>query len=137
MGSLKAQAQMLGVRKLIKFWGPWFGEEKLRLLHQSDAFIHTSRYEGLPTSVLEAAGIGLPVILSTPTNLGAFFAEREAGIHIEINDADSVAEALKEAEDLKTLSRLKKMGDTARSIIENEINWENIAHQVLKKAYKI
>ncbi|MDW3646465.1 MAG: glycosyltransferase [Bacteroidia bacterium] len=137
MNSLKAQAQMLGVRKLIKFWGPWFGEEKLRLLYQSDAFIHTSRYEGLPTSVLEAAGIGLPVILSTPTNLGAFFADRKAGIHIEVNDADAVAAALKEAEDLKSLSRLKQMGKTARTIIEDEFNWENIANQVLKKAYKI
>lgn len=136
-GSLKAQAHMLGVRELIKFWGPWYGEEKLRLLDQSDAFIHTSRYEGLPTGVLEAAGIGLPCLLSTETNLGRYFEEREAGIHIEENGAESVAAALHLAEKMKTLGQLKEMGFRARMLIKEDFNWTTITEEVLEKAYRI
>lgn len=135
--SLLVQAKMLGVHKLVKFWGSWYGEEKLRLLNQTDAFIHTSRYEGMPTGVLEAAGIGLPCLLSTQTNLGAFFEQKNAGFHIKENDPTSVAKILKKAEEQKELGRLKEMGENARKLIAHDFNWDHVANQVVQNAYKI
>jgi len=135
--SLKIQAKILGVRKLVKFWGSWYGEEKLRLLHQTDAFIHTSRYEGMPTSVLEAAGIGLPCLLSTPTNLAVFFAQKNAGFHIKSNEPQEVAAAMLEAEKMKNLGKLKSMGEQAKKLVEQDFNWDKIASEVIEKAYGI
>lgn len=135
--SLQAQAEILGIKKLVKFWGSWYGEEKLRLLNQTDAFIHTSRYEGMPTGVLEAAGIGLPCLLTSPTNLGAFFEEKSAGFHIKINDPNAVAAMLLKAEEKKELGRLKQMGKNAQQLIAQDFNWDTITNQVLEKAYGI
>ncbi|MEL6588988.1 MAG: glycosyltransferase, partial [Bacteroidota bacterium] len=56
------------IQDRVVFWGSQYGNEKLNLLAHSDAFVHTSRNEGMPTGVLEAAGMGLPCILSPETN---------------------------------------------------------------------
>jgi glycosyltransferase involved in cell wall biosynthesis len=45
----------------------------------ADVFVHPSRNEGIPRSVLEALALGLPVVVTPETNLGTVVEEAQAG----------------------------------------------------------
>lgn len=128
---LEAQATILEIEKSTIFWGAKYGDEKLNLLTQSDAFVHLSRYEGLPTGVLEAAGLGLPCILTSATNLGFQFAEAGAGIHVQNTQPDTVCKAFKEIEHLHKTGLLARMGHKAKKLIEQVYNWDTITDSVI------
>ncbi len=130
-GRLEAQARALKITEQVIFWGSRFGEDKLNLLAHSDAFVHCSRYEGMPTGVLEAAGMGLPCLLSTATNLGFSFAASQAGWHLIPNDPEGIAEGLERFAQARKDNRLPEMGKNARRLVETEFNWGKIAGEVL------
>ena len=49
--------------------GGVYGDNKVKVLLDTDIFILTSRYEGMPMGVLEAWSYGIPCILSDGTNM--------------------------------------------------------------------
>lgn len=51
---------------------PVLGEDKTKVLLDSDIFIQTSRFEGMPVGLLEAINMGLPAIYTDGTNLREF-----------------------------------------------------------------
>lgn len=57
------------ISDLISINGPVFGDEKERILLNTDLFIHTSRLEGQPNSVIEAISYGIPVFVTPGTNI--------------------------------------------------------------------
>lgn len=48
------------IKNEVRFLGVKFGEEKIRVISRMDVFVHTSRWDGIPMSVLEAAGLSKP-----------------------------------------------------------------------------
>lgn len=58
---------------------PVYGTAKWELLRSGDVFLHPSRREGIPRSVVEALAMGLPVIVTAETNLGTLVESRAAG----------------------------------------------------------
>jgi glycosyltransferase involved in cell wall biosynthesis len=67
------------VRTLVTRFGPAFGAEKRRLLAAADAFATLSRWDTMPTAVMEALAAGLPVLVTEATGLAAFVREAGAG----------------------------------------------------------
>ncbi|MEM7657086.1 MAG: glycosyltransferase [Bacteroidota bacterium] len=128
---LEAMVKELGLASKVRFWGARFGEEKLSILANSQLFILNSRHEGLPTGVLEAAGIGLPCLLSTETNLAEDFAQHQAGIHLTINNATHIHYALENAETLWKSGELSNMGTRAKQLVAVKYNWDRIAQQTI------
>ena len=128
---LEEDAARLGIAKKVVFWGSKYGNEKLNLLAHSDAFVHTSRNEGMPTGVLEAAGIGLPVILSPETNLAEIFAEAHAGWHATPNTVESITDVLFQTEQAWHTQQIKDMGQRARELVETKFNWKSIAGRLV------
>lgn len=55
--------------RLYRGFGPVYKEQKQELLSNSDIFIHTLRWEGMPISVLEVLSHSIPVIVSEETNI--------------------------------------------------------------------
>ena len=51
------------------YMGGVYGDNKVKVLLDTDIFILTSRYEGMPMGVLEAWSYGIPCILSDGTNM--------------------------------------------------------------------
>ena len=82
-GGLSESARLsrsLSISDHVRFPGPVYGDAKADLLSASYAFIHTSRWEGLPFAALEALAIGRPLIVTPETNLGRYVQEYDAGV---------------------------------------------------------
>lgn len=94
-GALEGLASRLGINRRVVFHGPRFGNEKLGVLASSDAFMHTSRWDGVPTAVLEAAAVGLPLLVSRETNLADAVEEFEAGSVLTENTPREIAAAMR------------------------------------------
>ena len=120
----------LKVEQSVTFAGGKFGQEKDALLQGLDAFCLTSRNEGLPGVVLEAAGFAVPSIVSTATNMGQYVDAYQSGIHLHENAATAIAEAMQKVEKAHQEGTLKKWSTNARKMVQEAFDWKNIAHQI-------
>ena len=88
---LKEQIYKLGLENHVFFKGPL--ENPFALLNEMDVFILPSRSEALPTALIEAMAIGLPVI-ACDCNFGPreILQDGENGALVPINDWKKIAE---------------------------------------------
>ena len=57
------------IKDVVHIYGPVYGKEKENVIYNTDVFVLTSRFEGLPGAVLEAWANGCPTLLTPGTNL--------------------------------------------------------------------
>lgn len=119
----------LDITTSVKTFGSQYGGEKLNLIVNMDWFVLTSRNEGLPTGVLEAAALRIPCIVSKETNLGRKIKAFNAGIVLENNQPFTLCKAFIEASYL--FKEQKQMGLNAHLMVVQEFNWQTIAQQLL------
>ena len=105
------------------------GEAKEQVLLDTDIFIQTSRFEGMPMGILEALSYGLPCLVTEGTTLGGYVKEYNAGWVAETN-AQSIAEILKKA--LRERDEWGVKSRAARRLIEEEFSWDNIAKKTVE-----
>lgn len=110
------------------------GNEKERVLLQSDIFIQTSRSEGMPLGILEALSYGLPCLITDGTNLGEILKENNAGWCAQ-TDAESIAVQMKQAIQERNLWR--KKGENGRKLVEDNFSWDLVITSTLKQYNKI
>lgn len=122
LSTLKAQAASLGIADSVEFCGSLYGADKYKKLATCSVFAHPSRNEGLPSSVLEAAAMGLPCIVTQATNVGESIKRYHAGAVITRPDADALANAMVTVYQ----SNLAQLGENARHMVATEYNWEAI-----------
>jgi len=67
----------------VKLLGYVSGESKYNAYYHADMYIFPSYYEGMPNSVLEAMGMGLPVVTSKVGGLTDFFEDEKMGYIID------------------------------------------------------
>ena len=72
----------------IFFHGAVFGKEKEKAFLDNDVFLLTSRYEGLPISILESLSYGKPLLITEGTNMTYLFKEFNVGKQIFDIDSD-------------------------------------------------
>ena len=90
--SCKALAQSLGVQDKVSFLGD--RNDVPKLLAQSQMFILTSNYEGLPISILEAMRAGLPVIATKVNGIPEEVEHGKTGLLVPDKDVEELAKAL-------------------------------------------
>ena len=129
---LKQLASKEGVEESVYFHGAQFGLEKWNLINQGDVFVHTSRMEGFPIAVVEAAGLGLPCIVSEATNIVDSVRTNKAGLSLSQNTPHRIATALSEMELLHQKGHLTAMGRNARKMILTHFNWTRIAESLVQ-----
>ena len=129
---LEQLARDLGIEKQVVFHGAKYGEEKYRLMAQGDVFLHTSRMEGFPMAVLEAAALGLPCLTSEPTNINSFIREYRAGFPLRELGPAQICEAMETALDFFKTKKLQEKGENARRMVQEAFDWKRICGELVK-----
>lgn len=95
MGQVKALIQQNHMEGLIYPYDTVFEKEKEEILLNSDVFVMTSRFEGLPMGLLEAMAYSLPCLVTRGTNMADKVSKYNAGWTCE-TDVESIVVKLKE-----------------------------------------
>lgn len=118
---LKKIIQSNGLDNYVKLIGPLFGKEKEDFLKKGiDLFIHTSRWEGLPLSVLEALSYGIPVLVTKETNMAGYVNQYGAGWVLENSSAECINATL---ENILNEKNYKQKGINAKKLANQVFSW--------------
>jgi glycosyltransferase involved in cell wall biosynthesis len=82
------------LRPFITLTGDVRGRLKLEILRSHDIYCFPSYSEGMPTSVLEAMMLGLPVVVTNVGALADFFEPGRMGVLVPVQDSGALADAL-------------------------------------------
>jgi len=125
--AVERMAREGGFQSDVRFFGAMTGVAKLEVIANFDAFIHSSRWEGLPTACMEAAALSKPLLVSRETNLAEHVERADAGLVLDETSVAGVTRVLERAQQLYDDGKLAEMGENARSLIEREFSWEQNA----------
>ena len=125
--SLKNDVANAGLVGSVEFVGPVFGDEKVRLLRKSSAFILPSFSEGLPMTILEAWSLGLPVVMTDHCHLPEGFANN-AAIRIQPEVAsvrDGILSCIRMPEEER-----QQMGRRGYDLVRRQFSWNFVGTQM-------
>lgn len=106
------------------------GKEKEKILLQSDIFIQTSRFEGMPMGILEALSYGLPCIITEGTTLAEFVETNNCGWTCKTSK-EEISKAL--IRSIKEKDTLYIKSENAVNAINNNFTWNKITMSILEK----
>ena len=92
--ALTALARSLGVHERVALPG-WLPVPE-EVLARSSLFVMSSRYEGFPNALLEAMGVGLPVICTACGGSEEMIESGSSGLIVAVEDVDQLAHAMRE-----------------------------------------
>lgn len=130
---LEKQASELGITDSVVFAG--FATDVLQKIWDSAMYVLSSDYEGISNSLLEAMGVGLPVV-STDCPIGGSAMLIEQGVNgllVPMNDAKGMAEAMAQIADDDVFAR--KISIEATKVKEKYSSqnickeWENLVSE--------
>ncbi|RMZ59604.1 glycosyltransferase [Chryseobacterium nematophagum] len=120
----------------VELLGSKFGEEKNNLLKKMDVFVHPSRNEGLPVSVIEAANFGKPCIVTKNTNIGHCIEKYNAGITIPNPDPTLLTNALTDMYSIwENQNEYKKLCENALKMVDEAFDWNHILQEMNTRLY--
>lgn len=120
--SCKALVQSLGIADRVSFLGD--RTDVPDLLAQSQIFILSTHYEGLPISILEAMRAGLPVVATSVNGIPEEVEHGKTGLLVPPKDINALTNALQtliESPDLR-----QQMGEAGRQKFEQEFTLERM-----------
>jgi len=134
MTNLKSLISRLKLNGVVELYGPIIGEAKKRVLKGADVFVHTSRFEGHPTAVLEALAHGLPCLLTPGTNISEEVASARAGWEVEPSPS-GIAKGLQEI--ISQKASLQAAGERAHDLAIREYSWHRVSKETVKAYRKL
>ena len=102
----------------------------ISLLDHTDVFCLPSSKEGLPLSILEAMKKEKAVVTTNISGMKEFFTHEKNALLSEIDDIDGLTKNLERVlfdDDLKN-----NLGFNAKKLIQEKLNWVNVAEQYLE-----
>lgn len=128
LAELRAEAGQLNISGQVKFLG--MRDDIPTLLSSADIFLFPSRFEGMPNSVLEAMGYGLPVIATDVQGVSELIRNGENGIIVPVNDPSAISRAILYL--LKNPEARLRLGRAAQETIKNEYTLDKMCVQYEK-----
>ena len=90
---LRKIAKELGVQNRVLFTD--HQDNPYKWMRQAKLFLFSSKYEGLPTVLIEAHALGLPIVATaTPTGVKELVMDGKAGTLVPIGDVEAMANAI-------------------------------------------
>ena len=116
----------------VVFLGLLHGKERLDVLAAADVFVHTSRWEGMPIAVLEAASMAIPSLVTPPADPLRRLSASGGAVSVE-PAVGAIAEGLRRLH-RSSEAALRRMGERARETVASEFQWQRSA-EILTEAY--
>jgi glycosyltransferase involved in cell wall biosynthesis len=110
---LEAKVREHGLEALVRFAG--FRQDIPACLHACDSFVHSSVYEGLGYTIIEAMASEVPVVASNVGGVKEFVFHEETGLVVQPADPNGLAQAMDrlwhspELRDTMVVNALKKV----------------------------
>ncbi|MTJ12918.1 glycosyltransferase family 4 protein [Anabaena sp. UHCC 0187] len=123
--SCKALANSLGITEQVSFLGD--RRDVPDLLAQSQIFILSTHYEGLPISILEAMRAGLPVVATNVNGIPEEVENGKTGLLVPPKDIDALAKALQTL--IESPELRQQMGEAGRQKFEQEFTVERMINE--------
>jgi glycosyltransferase involved in cell wall biosynthesis len=128
--NLENLARQTDCASSILFLGQRNQNEVIEVLSATDIFVNPSYSEGLPTSVMEAASVGLPIIATDVGGTREIITTDKTGILVKPGDVGQLAEELLR---LRANAEIReKLGKNARILAERKFNWDKITAEYIK-----
>ena len=108
------------LKEIVIFHGGLFGEDKIKMYANADAYILPSHGEGLPMTILEAWSWKLPVVMTPQCNIPEGF-EANAAIRIEDN-VSSIKQGLQTLFNMSDEERIS-MGNRGYKLVSENFTW--------------
>jgi len=127
----RAEVKSLGLSHRVTLHGALPHDAVLRLMKESFAFVQHSveasdgDCEGLPVSILEAMGSGLPVVSTWHSGIPEAVLDGETGLLVAEHDVEGMAKAINTL--LKNRSRAKEMGRAGCARVKANFTHEHTA----------
>lgn len=100
LDELNRLAESLNVQEYVEFYG--FTDNPYYIIRNAQAFILSSRHEGMPTALVEAMYLNTPVIaFDCPTGPSELIENGSNGFLVEANNVDKLADAIIQYEQLR------------------------------------
>lgn len=90
---LEAKVREHGLEERVRFGG--FRQDIPACLHACDAFVHSSLYEGLGYTIIEAMASEVPVVASHVGGVKEFVTHKQTGLAVSPGDVAGLTEAMK------------------------------------------
>lgn len=102
------EVKNLNMEEKVKFLG--FKENPYKYLNQADVFVQSSIYEGLPTVLIEALVLNIPVVATNcPDGAKEILDNGKYGLLVKMNDEKALADAIEKILKDKDLKREYKI----------------------------
>lgn len=102
------EVKKLDMEEKVKFLG--FKENPYKYLNQADVFIQSSIYEGLPTVLIEALVLNVPVVATNcPDGAKEILDNGKYGLLVKMNDEKALADAIEKILNDRDLQRKYKI----------------------------
>lgn len=111
-------------RTNIKFIG--FSDEPIKYLKEADIYLSTSRFEGLPYALIEAASVGLPIIATNVRGNNECVKNHETGLLF-----NTVEEGISCIKQLKDNTIRKEMGYKSRQFFLENFTIEKMVNGLI------
>ncbi len=119
---LERQVAKLGLKDRVDFLGWVSPDEVPALLNTATMVLMPSRWEGLPSVVLQASMMARPVVATPVGGLSEVVAHQQTGLLVSPEDHAGLAEAI--AFLLEHPRRAVEMGQAARRRVQKVFSWE-------------
>ena len=124
-------AGSLGLSLRVRLVGPLYGQDRRDAFEAAELFVLPTHSEGNPMAVLEALGVGKPVLVTTGVPC-PFIESAGLGWRTEIS-ADAIAEGLRSAA-AESPEALRKRGTLAQEYVGRHCRWSTASAE-LRRVY--
>lgn len=123
---LNEQIRSRGLEGVVSLKG--WTQNTIEEYHNSDIYVLSSDYEGMPNALMEAMAVGLPCVSTDcPTGPSDLITDGENGYLIPVDDDDMLATRLTDL--LESTEKRREMGQKAHLTMKEKFNTEVITQQ--------